>query len=168
MEMVHCMDLLWNSSPSSPKSLLCHVKLVLWSVITTKKRKRKRKHISKVKKKIKSINIFNQILVPLHPHGNKDFIENRKEKVKKRKEKRTQAIICTTVWEREYILSSSTNTVAPKTKLVKQKVTAEARRSRMKNILNFLDKQTKLLKAKKFGVQNGVKLLYMLERDHWI
>ena len=166
MEMVHCMDLLWNSSPSSPKSLLCHVKLVLWSVITTKKRKRKRKHISKVKKQIKSINIFNQILVPLHPHGNKDFIENRKEKGKKK----TQAIIYTTVCvrESENILSSSTNTVAPKTKLVKQKVTAEARRSRMKNILNFLDKQTKLLKAKKFGVQNGVKWLYMLERDHWI
>ena len=79
-------------------------------------------------------------------------MENRKEKVKKRKEKRTQAIICTTVCvrerEREYILSSSTNTVAPKTKLVKQKVIAEARRSRMKNILKFLDKQTKLLKAK--------------------
>ena len=86
--------------------------------------------------KIKSINIFNQILVPLHPHGNKDFIENRKEKGKKKK---TQAIIYTTVCvrESENILSSSTNTVAPKTKLVKQKVTAEARRSRMKNILNF-------------------------------
>ena len=85
--------------------------------------------------KIKSINIFNQILVPLHPHGNKDFIENRKEKGKKK----TQAIIYTTVCvrESENILSSSTNTVAPKTKLVKQKVTAEARRSRMKNILNF-------------------------------
>ena len=47
--------------------------------------------------KIKSINIFNQILVPLHPHGNKDFIENRKEKEKKKEKKRTQAIIYTTV-----------------------------------------------------------------------
>ena len=52
------------------------------------------------------------------------------------------------VRESENILSSSTNTVSPKTKLVKQKVTAEARRSRMKNILNSLDKQTELLKAK--------------------
>ena len=49
---------------------------------------------------------------------------------------------CVRVRESENILSSSTNTVAPKTKLVKQKVTAEARRSRMKNILNSLDKQT--------------------------
>ena len=69
---------------------------------------------------------------------------------------------CVRVRESENILSSSTNTVAPKTKLVKQKVIAEARRSRMKSILKFLDKQTKLLKAKIYGV----KLLYMLERDH--
>ena len=35
IQIVHCMDLHWNSS-TSPKSSLCYVKLVLWSVITTK------------------------------------------------------------------------------------------------------------------------------------
>ena len=93
------MDLHWNSSPSSPKSSLYHVKLVLCSVIITKKKKKKKRKKSKVKKKIKSIilvNIFYQIWVPFHTHGNNNFIENRKEK------KETQAIIYTTVcaWER--------------------------------------------------------------------
>ena len=44
--------------------------------------------------KIKSINIFNQILVPLHPHGNKDFIEKRKEKGKKKKLKLSYTQLC--------------------------------------------------------------------------
>ena len=140
MEMVHCMDLLWNSSPSSPKSLLCHVKLVLWSVITTKKRKRKRKHISKVKKQIKSINIFNQILVPLHPHGNKDFIENRKEMGKKKNSSyHIHNCVCEREWEHTFIIYQYSGS---KNKTREAEGDSWSKEKSNEEHLEFLDKQT--------------------------
>ena len=104
------MDLHWNSSPSSPKSSLYHVKLVLCSVIITKKKKKRKRKKSKVKKKIKSIilvNIFYQIWVPFHTHGNNNFIENRKEKKKKKKKLKlsyTQLCVREREWEHTFII----------------------------------------------------------------